>query len=320
MPGGWAAGGGRGDAPVRNGEGGGWCVGCVWSAHGREPQSCSGKRNQNGVSVDVCKVHQLRANFPSSAPPWRGEMGTVRDPAAPRPPPARPPRCPAHPDKETHHVSPRLLSRGPPVARSISRSPSPRGGAPLRTDSSERGPGPPPPRTGPASARPPAAQRRDAPSWRGGGQVPRGAPRHPPPPPAAPRPRGSPTPPPTLSLSPVGLPAALPPERACPPAAGVRSALERIRSGRAAGFRNSSGLSAARGNVCASSSSCQPGASPGNFRPCAFRVPAGVTHPPGCRNLRDVKSEETRHISRGTGGPNNPVANQRRDWDVCNQR
>ncbi|KAM9023132.1 uncharacterized protein PRD47_002047 [Ara ararauna] len=245
-------------------------------------------------------------------------MGTVRDPAAPRPPPARPPRCPAHPDKETHHVSPRLLSRGPPVARSISRSPSPRGGAPLRTDSSERGPGPPPPHR--PGLRPPPGSAAPRCSKLAGGRP--GATRRSatPPPPAAPRPWGSPTPPPTLSLSPVGLPAALPPERACPPAAGVRSALERIRSGRAAGFRNSSGLSAARGNVCASSSSCQPGASPGNFRPCAFRVPAGVTHPPGCRNLRDVKSEETRHISRGTGGPNNPVANQRRDWDVCNQR
>ncbi|XP_033925351.1 uncharacterized protein [Melopsittacus undulatus] len=89
----------------------------------------------------------------------------------------------------------------------------------------------------------------------------------------------------------------------------------------AAGFRSSSGLSAGRGNVCASSSSsCQPGASPGNFRPCAFRVPAGVTHPPGCRNLEDVKSKETWHISRGTEGPDIPVANQRRDWDVCNQR
>ncbi|XP_033925347.1 uncharacterized protein [Melopsittacus undulatus] len=115
----------------------------------------------------------------------------------------------------------------------------------------------------------------------------------------------------------------------------------------AAGFRSSSGLSAGRGNVCASSSSsCQPGASPGtaaagrspplrqqnsasalvclfvslgNFRPCAFRVPAGVTHPPGCRNLEDVKSKETWHISRGTEGPDIPVANQRRDWDVCNQ-
>lgn len=58
----------------------------------------------------------------------------------------------------------------------------------------------------------------------------------------------------------------------------------------------------------------------GNFRPCAFRVSAGVTHPAAWRNLKDVKSNETRHISRGTGGPNNPVANQRRDWDVCNQR
>lgn len=81
MPGGWAAGGGARGRTGEEQRGGWWCAGCVWSAHGREPQSCSGKRNQNGVSVDVCKVHQLRANFPSSAPPRYS--GRRQEPAAP---------------------------------------------------------------------------------------------------------------------------------------------------------------------------------------------------------------------------------------------
>lgn len=54
--------------------------------------------------LGMCKVHQLRANFPSSAPPRRGAMGALRDPAAPRcaaaPAPGPPPRCPARPDKD----------------------------------------------------------------------------------------------------------------------------------------------------------------------------------------------------------------------------
>lgn len=151
----------------------------------------------------MCKVHQLRANFPSSAPPWRGEMGTVRDPAAPRsagaPAPCPPPRCPAHPDKETHHVSLGLLSRGRATAAAAAAAcckqhlylalvAGREGGAALRR---ELGTTLPPTSLLRPPRRAPAAQQRDVPKREGGvggsHQVPRGAPRRPAAPPGGPR-------------------------------------------------------------------------------------------------------------------------------------
>lgn len=161
----------------------------------------------------------------------------------------------------------------------------------------------------------PAAQQRDARGGSGGAARCHAAPR------ALPllwrpRPRGSPG---------RARPAALPARRACPPAAGRSpgSRLERIHSRRwrcrAAGFKEFTGALCCRGNVCASSSASQPGASPGTaaagsspllvafvssetFRPCAIWVPAGVSHP--SRPKGHVKFNRTVNISTGTGGAN----------------
>lgn len=225
----------------------------------------------------MCKVHQLRANFPSSALPGV-EMGSVRDPAAPLRGRARPlpaPARPAHPDKETHHVSPRLLSRGratgwPPVANSISRSAA-RPEERLRDSTEHRLPpslpAPPPERRAPAPAAGSAAA--DAPG-RGGGGEEGGRPG------ATRRPAAPP------GLSRVGLAGQRLPSEPWPPAAGgcawpvlggVRSRWPMAGGGAALGSHRGS---AGRGDVCAFSS---------QLRASAAAAVAGTT-PPLCLQSR----------------------------------
>ncbi|XP_063273974.1 putative uncharacterized protein FLJ45840 [Prinia subflava] len=230
-----------------------------------------------------------------------------RAPRAP-PPPARP-RAPPR-TLIRRHITCRsgsspgdaLPRRQQPVANSISNSPSSRGGRGASKERSEHNFPPHPSSVPPFSARQRSSGMPGAGAGgaRGGGQVPRGAPRLPLL--RRPRPRGSPGP---------AWPAALPARRACPPAAGRSpgSGLERIRSRRwrcrAAGFKEFAGALRCRGNVCASSSACRPGASP------------GVSHP--SRPKGRVKFSRTVNVRTGAGGAN-AVSNQRRDAAACTYR
>lgn len=198
-------------------------------------------------------------------------MGTLRDPAAPRPRPRRAPRAPPPPARPRaaprtlirRHITCRsgsspgdaLPRRRPPVANSISiatvsrREREREGGTRLRRGARTTLSAPPFPASLPPPARPVAAGCPGQPRG-GGGERDTGGTR-----PGATR---------RLASSRGALLGRAGTSRAVlssPPHSrdgrGVRPGLERIRSRRAAGFRNSSGLSAGSGNVRASSSSPQ---------------------------------------------------------------